>query len=149
LLFIWIWLPVAILGAMLATPADIFTIVLAMAFALPCYLLGVTWASDVAGTPRWIVTIACLLIAGALAVATWFPLVPYFVAAGIIFAVLNVALGVKSCRDVAHSRKHIFSGIGIAYGIGLLFGPLGVVILTVPAVLIANRKPAPSIGEIE
>jgi hypothetical protein len=37
-------LPTAVLGAMIATPADLFSILLAMAFALPCYLCGVVWA---------------------------------------------------------------------------------------------------------
>ena len=128
LLFVWIWLAVAILGAMLATPADIFSIVLATAFALPCYILGVTRASDVDGLSRWLITIVCVLVAGFLAVATWFPLVPNLVIAAIIFAGANVFLGVKSCRGVVHSRRRVFTAIGIAYSMGLLLGPLVLVL---------------------
>jgi hypothetical protein len=70
LLFIWIWLPVAILGAMLTAPANIFSIQCSMTFALPCYLLGVIWASDLRGLSRWLISVVCLLVAAFLAFAT-------------------------------------------------------------------------------
>ena len=146
LLYIWIWLPTAILGAMLATPADIFLIVPAMAFALPCYLIGVAWASDLAQSHRWTLTIVCAVVAAWLAAVIWLSLDLYFVAVATLFAIVNVTLGFKSCVGVVHNRRRIFAALGASYAIGVLLGPLGVIIFAVPSVLLANRAPAPGSG---
>ncbi len=139
LFYIWIWLPTAIFGAMLATPADIFTLVLAMAFAIPCYLVGVAWSSELRGASRWCLTSLCVLIARVLAVVIWFPPMSYLFVAAIVYAVANVMLGAKSCRCVPLNRCRIISALSIAYTAGLLHGSLGIVMLTVPSVMNANR----------
>jgi len=146
LLYIWVWLPTAILGAMLATPADIFSIILAIAFALPCFLAGVVWTSSLDQMRRWMLIAVCTLIAGALAVPNWLSTNPIFVAIAIIFAGANVALGYKPRRSIKHKRHRIFTALSVSYTIGLLLGPLGVTILCVPSVLFANRNTASNGG---
>ena len=127
---------------MIATPADIVAIVLAMAFALPCFLVGVTWASDLDPTRRWLLTIVCVIIAGSLATVTWFPLVPIFLAIATVFAIVNIILGAKASNGIVNRRSRIFGTLGVSYSLGLLLGPLGIIIITVPALLIANRNTA-------
>lgn len=131
---------------MLATPADIFSIIVAMAFALPCFLVGVVWASDLDQKTRWIITILCTLIAGSLAAANWFSMVPLLVAIAIVFAVVNVFLGYRAGSSVRYKRRRVFASLGVSYTIGLLLGPLGVIILCLPSVLIANRNAAQNTG---
>lgn len=146
LVYIRIWLTIAIVGAMLATTADMFAIILAMSFALPCFLVGVTWASELAQTPRLILIATCMFVVGLLAAVTWFALEPVFVAIAIVYAVVNVILGVKSCGAVVQNRRRIFVALGVSYAIGLLLGPLGVIILTIPSLLFANRNAVQNSG---
>ena len=146
LLYVWVWLPTAILGAMLATPADIFAIILAIAFALPCFLAGVVWTSSLDKMRRWMLITVCTLIAGSLAVPNWLSTDPIFVAIAIIFAGANVTLGYKSGRSIKQERSRIFTALCVSYTIGLLLGPLCVIILCVPSVLFANRNTATNGG---
>ncbi len=146
LLFIWIWLPTTILGAMLAAPADLFSILPAMAFALPCYLCGVFWASRLNSTHRWLLIATCALIAIALAIPVWLRTIPSLAVIAFVFMVVNIVLGVKSCWAIPWSRRRVFGTLSIAYILGLLLGPIGVVILCVPSVLIADRTAKPEVG---
>lgn len=140
LVYIWVWLGFTSIGSFLATPADLFAILTAMIFALPCYLLGVVWGSEIRGSMHWLISIPCALVGSFFAVVTWFPLVPYNVSAAVVFAVGNFILGMKSCRDVIHKQRRIFTVLSLSYLTGLLLGPFGVVILCVPTTLIANRN---------
>ncbi|GAA5504614.1 hypothetical protein Rcae01_00053 [Novipirellula caenicola] len=88
----------------------------------------------------------CTLIAGSLALRNWLSTVPIFIAIAIVFTVANVALGYKSGRSIKHKRHRVFAALGISCAIGLLLGPLGVIILCVPSVLFANRNAAPNGG---
>jgi hypothetical protein len=127
---------------MLATPADIFSIVQATAFALPCFFGGAAWESDLEWTPRWIVIVTCVILAGLLAYATWSSVDSVFLTLASYFGVINIVLGMKACGTIVHNRYRIFGALGVSYTVGLLLGPLGVILLTVPAVLFANRKAA-------
>lgn len=146
LLYVWIWLPTAIFGAMLAAPADLISICFAMAFALPCYLCGVVWVSNLSAMHRWLLISACLLIAGALSVPIWRTSVPTVAVIALVFIAANALLGAKSSAAICQNRIRIFGSLSISYLLGLLLGPIGVVILCVPSVLIANRSVRPESG---
>lgn len=124
---------------MLATPADFLSIMLAAAYALPCFLIGVVLASDLDATPRWALAIMFMIIAGLLATAIWSSLGPVFWVIATVVTIVNILLGVKACSNIVYHRRRIFGALSVAYAFGLLFGPVGAVILSVPAVLIANR----------
>ena len=147
LLYIWIWLPTAIFGAMLATPADFLSILLAMAFALPCFLVGVAWGSELSEKSRWTLIIVCSILSGLLAAVTWYSMGPDFIVIAILFTIVNVALGYKSGGSVLHNRFRIFGALVVSFTIGLLLGPIGIIILTVPSVLIANHNAQPESGD--
>jgi hypothetical protein len=131
---------------MIFTPADLFSTLLAMAFALPCYLCGAVWASDLNSTHRWLLIFTCIVIAGALAVPIWLAMVPSMAVIALVFMSANIWLGAKSCSAIFRNRSRIFGTLSVAYLLGLLLGPIGVVILCVPSVLIANRSVRPEIG---
>ena len=125
---------------MLATPVDYISMLLAMAFALPCFLVGVAWGSDVSKLVSTTSTIFCSIIAGILAALTWYSMGPEFIVIAIVFAIANVALGYKSSVNIPHNRYRVFGALVASYTVGLFLGPLGIIILTVPSVLIANRS---------
>jgi hypothetical protein len=145
-MYIWIWIPTAIFGAMLATPADFLSMLLALAFALPCFLVGVAWGAQLSEKLRWIVTIVCSIVSGLLAAATWYSMGPVFIAIAGLFTIANITLGYKSGVSVLHNRFRIFGSLVVSFTIGLLLGPIGIIILTVPSVLIANRNVQPLSG---
>lgn len=125
---------------MLTTPASTIEIVLALAFALQCFLIGVFWMSDLTLAQRWMLSVVCVLVAGLLASRIWFPTEPFTAGSAIVFAALNVVLGTKACAVVTRNRLRVFGALGASYSIGLLLGPFGIIILVVPSVLLANRK---------
>lgn len=140
LTYVWIWLHVAFLGALVTTPADMFSMVQAMAFALPCYLLGVIWGSPATQVQRTLITCSCTLAAGYLFIATWAPLDNVASIPAVIFATTNVYLGYRSGKIIQHHRKHLFVYIATAYLVGLPLGPAGVLLLTIPTTLVVSRK---------
>ena len=93
LLFIWIWIPTAIVGAMLATPVDFFSMLLAMAFALPCYLIGVIWGANFTKMDRVRSSVVCSFTAGIFAASTWYSMGLEIIVIAILFAIANVAMG--------------------------------------------------------
>lgn len=140
LIYVWIWLHVAFLGALVTTPADLFSMVWAMAFALPCYLLGVIWGSPATQIQRGLITCSCALVAGYLFVSTWIPLDSLSLIPVVVFAATNVYLGYRSGKIIQHHRKPLFLAIATAYLVGLPLGPAGVLLTTIPTTLIAGRK---------
>ena len=143
LLYIWIWLPTAIFGAMLATPADFLSMLMALAFALPCFLVGVAWGSDLSRKSRWIFTIALSILSGLFAAMTWNSMGPIYSVIAIFFTIVNISLGYKSGVSVVRNRFRIFGTLVVSFTLGLLLGPIGIIILVVPSVLIANRNAQP------
>lgn len=144
LLFIWVWLFTASLGAMFATPADLVSITLAKLFFLAVFLIGVLWGSGLSPVTRWILVCVCLTIAGIIAVDLWRSASSDLIAIALMLAVACVILGFKSILGVVHRRLGIFSALSISYIIGCLYGPLGVLILTVPTVLVVSYAPRSS-----
>lgn len=124
---------------MLATPADIVSILFALAFALPCFLAGVVLTSRLDRRHGLMLIILCTLIAGAFAVPNWLSVDRIFATIAIMFAGACVALGYQSGRSIKYKRRQIFVALTVSYTIGLLLGPIGVVILCVPSVAFANR----------
>ena len=141
LLFIWGWLFTASFGAMLATPADLISIAFAMVFALASFLIGVLWGSELSLVPRWILASGCLTVAGVIAIDIWHSAPLISVALALLLAIASGILGYKSVLSVVHRRLVVFSSVAISYAVGLLLGPIGVFILTVPTVLIVNYFP--------
>lgn len=139
-MYIWIWLPTAIVGAMLTTPADILSMLLAMAFALPCFLVGVAWGSELSEKSRSIIMIVCSILSGLIAAATWYSMDAMQIAIAILFTMVNMMLGYKSGVSVLYHRRRVFGALVASYAFGLMLGPIGIIILTVPSVLIANRN---------
>lgn len=131
---------------MITTPADLFSILIAMACALPCFLCGVFLATGLNRIRRLLLSSACLVIAGILAVQIWMTPAPYVAVLAMVFMTANTLLGAKCCSSILRNRGHIFGSLSVAYLLGLLLGPLGVVILCVPTVLIANRSVRPEFG---
>ena len=127
---------------MISCPADVIAIALAWAFALACFLCGVILASDLNSKPRWLAFGLCFLMAAALAEITWHSLVPINIAIETVFAITNGVLGFKAGKSVVHQRLRIFGALSIWYSLGLVLGPLGVILLTVPIVLVTNRNVA-------
>jgi len=141
LLFIWGWLFTASLGAVLATPADFISIAFAMVFALASFLIGVLWGSELSLIPRWLLISVCLTVAGVIAIDIWHSAPLITVAFALMLAIASGILGYKSVLSVVHRRLVVFSSVAISYAVGLLLGPIGVFILTVPTVLIVNYFP--------
>lgn len=140
LTYVWIWLHVAFLGALVTTPADMFSMVQAMAFALPCYLVGVIWGSPATQVQRTLVTCICTVAAGYLFSSIWVPLDSVAHIPAVIFAATNVYLGFRSGKIIQHHHKRLFVTIAAAYLVGLPLGPAGVLLLTIPTTLVAGRK---------
>ncbi len=140
LTYVWIWLHVAFLGALVTTPADIFSMAKAMAFALPCFLVGVIWGSPATQVQRALLTCICTAGAGYLFASTWFPLDSVTLIPAVIFAATNVYLGYRSGEIIQHHRTRLFLAIATAYLVGLPLGPAGVLLTTIPTTLIAGRK---------
>jgi hypothetical protein len=125
---------------MVTTPSpDPLSLLSAAAFALPCFVTGVIWTSDL-GRAKYLVIFALLTIAFAIA-ATLIPHERYTITMLPAFGVANVYLGILAGRDIIHSRARIFLALGAGYSIGLmLFWPLLSVVLAGFAVLIADRS---------
>lgn len=121
---------------MFVTPADPLSMAIAMAVALSCFLLGVIWAAVLKAPVLGPTLIAFSLSASVLALA----LLPSPTSTLILFHTANVVLGVFACRLVIQGRRLIFSVLGVAFMLGFLLGPVGVVILTVLGVIVANRN---------
>ena len=144
LLYIWIWIPTAAIGAMVATPADPFSIFGAMFFALPTFFAGVAWSSEMTRAARVAACFACGVVGVVLAATIWsfatwsFPDV-YFPISAIVFAIANVTLGVLASRRVSHYRRRVFAALGLSYAAGVPLGPLGCMLFSIPSVLIASR----------
>lgn len=111
-----------------------------MAFALPCYLIGVIWGSPANKVHRALVTSSCMLVAGYLFVSTWIPMDSVTLIPAVIFAVTNVYLGYRSGKIIQHQRKRLFITIATAYLVGLPLGPAGVLLTTIPTTLVVGRK---------
>ena len=140
LTYIWIWLHVAFLGALVTTPADFFSILKAMAFALPCFLVGVICVSPTTQVQRWLITSFCTLVAGKLFASTWDLLDSVTSIPAVFFAATNVYLGYRSGKVIQHHRLRLFVSIATAYLVGLPLGPAGVLLTTIPTTLVVGRK---------
>jgi hypothetical protein len=140
LFYILAWFPVAIVGSMVATPADRNSSNLAMAFALPCFLFGAAWASGSSIKCKCGFAIFFSIAASAIATCIWLPPDALFTPIAILFTLANIVIGYQSARSICRKRRRVFAALGLSYLIGVPLGPLGVVVLSIPSVLLANSS---------
>ena len=111
-----------------------------MVFALPTFFAGVAWRSEMMPVARVTACISCGVGGVGIAAIMWSFSDIYFPVAATMFAIANVTLGVLACRHVSRHRRRIFAALGVSYTIGVLLGPLGCLLLTIPSVWVANRR---------
>lgn len=136
---VWWWLGVASLGTLATTPADLIRISLGMLACLAFFLLGACLKLH-RNRPSYLIATGSCLTTG---VACWWlawgglPL-PYLIG-GIGVASTSISLGIASTKDIIRYRSKIYLRLAIAFTLGMLFGPLGALLLAVVTLLLTNR----------
>lgn len=136
---LWIWLAVALAGSMLATPADIFRILPAFVFGLPCFLFGAIIGSTLKTSAKLLALLPLVLSAAFLWHHVWWPLDVFFVAVAFIYVGLSVWLGVRASWALVERRRQILTWFSVGYLGGIILGPLGSIVASALAAVIANR----------
>jgi hypothetical protein len=98
-----IWFGTAVCGALLTTPADPISGMLAFALAFVLFLIGFAWGLHWPLTLRWALTILGSLLAGSIAATIWRSVDFHLVFFALIFLPANIILGTKTAQA---SRAH-------------------------------------------
>ncbi len=133
---LWIWLVIAAVTSVLGTPADPYSMLVALAYGLVCFWVGVVLA-----TGSWLVlriVPLVLFVAAALWVAT---VAEWDLHLGVIFlyGVVSIACGVW-CYLTIHDRPLCtLTGFSLGYGLGIIAGPPGSILSASLGVWLARR----------
>jgi hypothetical protein len=151
--YIWLWLAVALVGSMVSTPADLFSIVLALVYGALSFLIGVALTH---GNVPARVTQVLVLSAACAAIATqiwlhafaqiWLSPYAFTIGSACLYTCASIICGIFASRSLVKNRRRILFALMGSYLAGIPLGPLGCALVPIPCVLLANRQPRRQTG---
>ena len=136
LIVLWVWLAVAVLAAIFATPADPISMLVALAYGLVLFCGGATLGSS-QNVGTWTLVIGVCV--AAIIAFTFVSGGTFFVVPGTCYGVLSVGMGVWASRSITSGRVRILLSFSVGYIVGSLATPLGTVAGAVLCAVVANR----------
>ncbi len=143
LLPLWIWLGIAVLTSFLAVPADLISILIALAYGLVSFWVGAILGSSLSRGARVASSLLWCILATAL---TLWNVPSYSVVVSLCYLMASIALGFWASHRISNGRFRIILCFSVGYLLGSVVGVLGTIAGAALGVILAKSSLSNSDG---